>query len=126
MNNEEITRKTAIEMNNNRLKNQVLLYIKDEGPIYKKDINFISKNIKRSNTETFIIMNRSNIALANKDALSELQHKNRVKKYKEEALKWSNMIEIQKQKNEEKLLANDKYKKQNIFNIAIANLIKLI
>ena len=102
---QQFTRTEAIRMNKDRCKNPVLIYIKDEGPIYEKDIRFMAMK-KCSNTDTFIMTNRPNIALANKDILDEIQHKNRLRRYKEEALKWSWEL---KKKHETKFVEKDKF-----------------
>jgi hypothetical protein len=117
---QQFTREQAIRMNKERCKNPVLIYVKDEGPIYEKDIRFMAVK-KCSNTDTFIITNRTYIALANKDILEEIKHKNRLRRYKEDVLKWR-----QEGEKEEATKDEPKFVEKNKFMNLLANFMNLI
>ena len=59
-----ITRSNAISINRKKSSESILLYI-NKYPIYDKDIHYISKSAIKSNTYTFLSMNRVNIAFSN-------------------------------------------------------------
>jgi hypothetical protein len=79
----------------------------------------MTKGIKKSNTETFIMANRQYIAVANKNLIAEIKNKMRLQKFKEDALKWRNILEKKKEKAAE-------CHKVKSFSTIISNLIKLI
>jgi len=121
---QEFSRSEAINMNRQKMENSVLLYVKDQDPIYHDDITFMTQETKKSNTETFMMLNRTNIAFANEEILVAILHKERMLRYKEEAIKWRETIEKIERKKERDRERERKSEKN--FNNMLSNIFKLI
>ncbi len=85
-----LTREEAIIINNNKCNEGIISYIEGVGPLYERNITFLTKKGKTQNTETFIMTNRMNILdaylLEKKRELEEIRRK-------ENAISWAKLIE---------------------------------
>jgi len=111
----EFSRSVAVEINRKKSADPVLLYVKDQDPIYNRDIKFVSQLSKTSNTESFIMLNKTNIALACEDIIARMQYKKRLQLFREDAIKWRKEMDQIEKKN----------KPMNFINM-LSNIIKLI
>lgn len=117
----EISRIAAIQMSKEKSNMPIFLYVKGEDPIYNRDISFVSQDTKNSNTETFIMLNKQNIAFANGEVISKIKLKSRIRKFKEEAIKWRcQFTEYEKKKSY--MENKDKHK----YNSILANLLRMV
>jgi hypothetical protein len=96
-----LTREEAIIINNNKCNEGVISYIEGVGPLYERNIAFLTKKNKTRNTETFIMINRANLLdaylLEKKRELEEIRRR-------ENAISWVELIEQEKAKALQKSL----------------------
>ena len=90
INQTNITREDAIKLNCEKCNNPLISYTKLNGPIYEKSIEFMAKNGKIRNTETFIITNRSNIMqVIQENEARKKFNEDKNKNYKKMVMNWS-------------------------------------
>jgi len=85
-----LTREEAININNNKCNEGVISYIEGVGPLYERNITFLTKKGKTRNTETFIMTNRANLLDA---YLVEKEKKLEEIRRRENAISWAELIE---------------------------------
>ena len=105
----DLTREEAININNNKCNEGVISYIEGVGPLYERNITFLTKKSKTRNTETFIMTHRENLLDA---YLLEKERELEEMRRREHAISWLELIQqeqakaIQKrlQKKQEKII----------------------
>jgi len=106
-----LTREQAIMLNQNKLNAGIISYIEGIGPLYERDVSFLTKNRKTQNTDTFIMTNRNNLLDA---YLLEKERKLKENRRKENAFTWADLIEQEKAKAIQKRVNKQREKKRQI------------
>jgi hypothetical protein len=113
-----LTREEAINMNLDKTNQRVISYITGVGPLYERNVTFLTKKSKTRNTQTFIMTNRTNILDA---YLVEKEREEEEIRRRENAITWAELIEQEEaralRRRLEKEKEKEKYKDDLIFKI---------
>ena len=85
-----LTREEAIHMNADKCRQGVITHIAGVGPLYERNVTFLTKMGKTRNTETFIMINRSNLLDA---YLAEREKEEEEIRRRENAITWAELIQ---------------------------------
>jgi len=109
-----LTREEAINMNLDKSNQRVISYITGVGPLYEKNVTFLTKKSKTRNTQTFIMTNRTNILDA---YLLEKEREEEEIRRRENAITWAELIEQEEARALRRRLEKEKYNDDLIFKI---------
>jgi len=109
-----LTREEAINMNLDKSNQRVISYITGVGPLYEKNVTFLTKKSKTRNTQTFIMTNRTNILDA---YLVEKEREEEEMRRRENAITWAELIEQEEARALRRRLEKEKYNDDLIFKI---------
>ena len=109
-----LTREEAINMNLDKSNQRVISYITGVGPLYEKNVTFLTKKSKTRNTQTFIMTNRTNILDA---YLVEKEREEEEIRRRENAITWAELIEQEEARVLRRRLEKEKYNDDLIFKI---------
>jgi hypothetical protein len=85
-----LTREEAIHMNAYKCNQGVITHIAGVGPLYERNVTFLTKMGKTRNTETFIMTNRTNLLDA---YLLEREKEEEEIRRKKNAITWAELIQ---------------------------------
>jgi len=85
-----LTREEAINMNADKCNQGVITFIAGVGPLYERNIRFLTKMGKTRNTETFIMTNRTNLLDA---YLLEKEREEEEIRRRDNAITWVELIQ---------------------------------
>jgi len=105
-----LTREEAINMNANKCNQGVITFIAGVGPLYERNITFLTKMAKTRNTETFIMTNRSNLLDA---YLLEKEKEEENIRRRENAITWAELIQQEEARRVRRHLERERERENN-------------